>query len=104
MPSYKSAQISKSETRHPKLSVSPSVSHSLSSLFSPHPHPSLCPTLHKVHGKKKLKSRFYLLGYNGPQLVQIDGGAEVLLLGQMEVTHTNLTEVARVAGQQGGIR
>ena len=32
----------------------------------------------------------------GPQLVEIDRGAEVLLLSQMEVTHTDLSEVTRM--------
>jgi len=31
-----------------------------------------------------------------PQLVQIDSGAEVLLLSQMEVAHTNFSKIARM--------
>ena len=41
-----------------------------------------------------LESR--LFGDEGPQLVQVDRGAEVLLFRQMEVTHTDLSEVTRM--------
>lgn len=35
----------------------------------------------------------------GPQLVQIDSGAEVLLLSQMEVAHTDFSKITRMAGK-----
>lgn len=39
----------------------------------------------------------YLLRDNRPQLVNVDGGAEVLLLRQVEVAHADLAEVTRMA-------
>ena len=41
----------------------------------------------------------HLLGDERPQCVHVDGGAVVGVARQMEVTHTNLAEVAGVAAQ-----
>ena len=36
------------------------------------------------------------LRYKAPQFVDVDGRAPALVAGQVEVTHTNLTEVTRM--------
>ena len=45
-----------------------------------------------------------LLGHERPELVHVDHGAEELVLRLVEIAHSDLTEVTRVAAKERGER